>query len=147
MIHMTVTPTSGHATLLRGLQHIHRCNVVIQVSSVPEMRQEMWKVSPFLVVYDSRDGNANSSVHCHVSKQFSITIIKFIYLFYFISSALVCTRSIYDQMLQEMVHHHQHHNLKAPPSLYPAPTYKQYGFLCRGLNDINGEWHFVAARI
>ena len=42
-----------------------------------------------------------------------------------------------------MVLHHQYHDLKAPPSLYPAPTYKQDGFLCRGLNEINGEWHFV----
>ena len=42
-----------------------------------------------------------------------------------------------------MAHHHQYHNLKAPPSLYPTPTYKQDGFFCHGLNYINGEWHFV----
>ena len=37
MTHVTVTPTSGHAVLLRCLQHIRKCNVVIQISSVPEI--------------------------------------------------------------------------------------------------------------
>ena len=44
MTHVTVTPTSGHTFLLREVHHIHLCNVVIEMSCVPEMRQEMWKV-------------------------------------------------------------------------------------------------------
>ena len=43
MTHVTVTPTFGHTFLLREVHHIHLCNVVIQMSSGPEMRQEMCK--------------------------------------------------------------------------------------------------------
>ena len=71
MTHVTVTPTSGHIFLLKEVRHIHLRNVVIQMFL--RWVRKCGKSGHFLEVYDSRDG---SSVHRHVSKQFSITIIN-----------------------------------------------------------------------
>ena len=43
--HVMVMPTSGHATVVRGLQYLHQCKMVIQVSSVPDIGQELEKDS------------------------------------------------------------------------------------------------------